>query len=77
MTERLGALLLARREEIGHPRPERAASFGLGMIFSTLESAMLFGEMRSRGLSLEDDELAAELTRAVLAYLGVPHDACE
>ncbi len=41
------------------------------MIFSTLESAVLFGEMRSRALSISDDELATELTRAFLAYLGV------
>jgi AcrR family transcriptional regulator len=66
----LSALLLARSAEIRHPEPPRAAAFGLTLVFSTLESTMLFGEMRS-SLSLSDDALAAELTRAYLAYLGV------
>jgi len=75
VNERLSALLLARRAEIAHPQPERAAAFGLTLVFSTLESAMLFGELRSASLSLSDDDLAAELTRAFLAYLGATHIA--
>lgn len=71
VNRRLSALLLARRAEIAHPSPERAAAFGLTLVFSTLESTMLFGEMRS-SLSLSDAALSAELTRAYLAYLGVP-----
>jgi hypothetical protein len=66
----LTALLLARRAEIGHPRPETAARFGLALVFGALESAILFGEMRAVP-ALSDDSLAAELTRAYLAYLGV------
>jgi AcrR family transcriptional regulator len=71
VTARLCALLLARAEEIRHPDPECAARFGILLVFSVLESAILFGELRSRALSLADDELAAELARAFLAYLGV------
>ena len=71
VSERLAVLLLARAGEIRHPKPERAAAFGFTMIFSTIESAMLFDEMRSDGLALGDDALAAELARAYLAYLGV------
>jgi AcrR family transcriptional regulator len=67
---RLTALLLARRDEIAHPDPERAAAFGLTLVFSTLDNVMLFGEMRSGTLALSDADLAAELTRAYLAYLG-------
>ena len=70
VNSQLSALLLARREEITHPDPVRAASFGLTLVFSTLEGTMLFGEMRSSDLVLSDDDLAAELTRAYLAYLG-------
>jgi AcrR family transcriptional regulator len=70
VSERLSALLLARAREIRHPEPPRAAAFVLALVFSTLESAMLFGEMRTGALALSDDELAAELTRACLAYLG-------
>ncbi len=72
---RLGALILARADEINHPIPQRAALFGLTMVFSTLESTMLFGEMRSADLALDDDQLALELTSAFLAYLGVAVDA--
>lgn len=72
VSERLSALLIARAGEIAHPDPARAASFGLAMTVSTIESVVLFGEMRSNALALSDAELSTELTRAFLAYLGVP-----
>jgi AcrR family transcriptional regulator len=68
---RLRALLLARREQLSHPDPERATRFGLMLVFSALETMILFGEMRSSLLSLSDEDLADELTRSTLAYLGV------
>jgi AcrR family transcriptional regulator len=68
---RLCALLLARREQLSHPDPERATRFGMMLVFSALETMILFGEMRSSLLSLSDDDLADELTRSTLAYLGV------
>ena len=71
----LSRLLLARAEEIKHPNPARAAAFGLTMTVSTIESAVLFGELRSGDLTLSDEELAAELARAFLAYLGVDDPA--
>ena len=70
VSERLSALLLARQDEISHPDPELAAAFGLSLVFSTLESVILFGELRSGRLALSDDDLATELARAYLAYLG-------
>ena len=70
VSERLSALLLARRAEIAHSDPGKAAAFGLTLVFSTLDSVMLFGELRSGAVRLSDDDLAAELTRAYLAYLG-------
>jgi AcrR family transcriptional regulator len=69
---KLSGLLLARRRQITHPEPEAAAAFGLTLIFNTIESAVLFGETRSNARTYSDDELSAELTRAYLAYLGVP-----
>jgi AcrR family transcriptional regulator len=72
VNEKLSELLLARRSEIAHADPARAAAFGLTLTVSTIESAVLFGEMRSSALALTDDELSSELTRAYLAYLGVP-----
>lgn len=70
VTARLSKLLLERRGEIRHANPERAAAFGMTLVFSTLDSTMLFGEMRSGALALGDEDLAAELTQAYLAYLG-------
>jgi AcrR family transcriptional regulator len=75
VSDGLSTLLLARRAEIRHPDPERAAAFGLTLVFSTLDSALLFGELRAGRLAFSDEQLADELTRAYLAYLGVqaPH----
>lgn len=72
VSERLSQLLLARRAEIGHPDPVRAAAFGLTFTVNAIESVILFGEMRSRSLAFSDADLSTELTRAYLAYLGVP-----
>jgi AcrR family transcriptional regulator len=71
VSDGLCALLLARRDAIAHPDPVRAAAFGLTLVVSTLESVLLFGELRSGALVLSDDELAAELTHAYIAYLGI------
>jgi AcrR family transcriptional regulator len=71
ISDRLTALLLERRHEIRHPHPERAARFGVVLLFGTLENVMLFGDFRSRTQSLDDETLAVELTLAYLAYLGV------
>ncbi len=67
---RLGLLVLARRDEITHPDPERATRFALMLVFSALENMILFGEMRSSLLSFSDADLATELARSTLAYLG-------
>jgi len=67
---KLSTLLLARGEQLSHPDPERATRFGFMLVFSALESMILFGEMRDALLSLSDESLADELTRSTLAYLG-------
>jgi AcrR family transcriptional regulator len=71
--DRVSGLLLERVDEIRAPDPERAIRFGLTFVFCTLENVMLFGELRPSWLTLSDDEFAAELARAWLAYLGVRH----
>jgi AcrR family transcriptional regulator len=71
---RLAELLRRRAREIGHHHPERAAAFGLAVTWSAVESAVLFDRLRSGSLAPSDDDLAAELTRLLLAYLGVEAD---
>jgi AcrR family transcriptional regulator len=71
VSDGLSRLLIARRSEIRHPNPVRAAVFGLTMVVNTIENAVLFGDLRSEALTLSDEDLAAELSRAFLAYLGL------
>lgn len=69
--EHLESLLIARAERIGHPNPRLAIRFGLRLVLSTLEQAILFDEPGAYGVPNSDEELAAELTRAYLAYLDL------
>lgn len=71
VSQRLCALLLPRAERITHADPVAAVGFGLRLVLGTLEQAILFGEGGLFGVPSSDDELAAELTRAFLGYLGV------
>jgi len=66
---RLTALLLARRGEIGHPRPEAAIATGLFMVDAAVRDAVLFREVAQ--VRLSDEQLAREMTEAYLAYLRV------
>jgi AcrR family transcriptional regulator len=68
---RLVERLRGREREVGHHHPERAAAFGLAVAWSGVESAVLFDRLRSGALAPSDDDLAAELTRLLVAYLGV------
>ena len=66
-------LLMAgrRRREITHPHPETAIPFALLLVGWALRGAILRGETPSGSLAADDVKLAGELTRLVLAYLGV------
>jgi AcrR family transcriptional regulator len=70
--ERLQPLLLERREEISHPDPEAASGFAFRLLLGVLKEAILFGAPDMHGIPRTDDALGEELTRAFLAYLGVP-----
>ena len=68
---RLAAFARGRAGEIGHHHPDRALAFGLAVCWSTIESAILFDRLRSAALAPSDGDLAAELARLLLAYLGL------
>jgi AcrR family transcriptional regulator len=70
ISERLIALLAARRDEIKHPDPVLAADFGLRMTFDTLDQATLFSDIQRSTIRYSPEQLAEELTRAFLSYLG-------
>jgi AcrR family transcriptional regulator len=71
VSERLIALLMARRDEIKHPDPVLAVDFGLRMTFDTLDSETFYADYQRGQIKLTREQLAEELTRAFLSYLGV------
>ena len=68
---RLAGFVRARAGEIGHHHAERAVVFGLAVIWGTIEGAILFDRLRSGSLAPTDDDLAAELLRVLVGYLGL------
>jgi AcrR family transcriptional regulator len=69
--EGLKGLLLERRSEIRHPRPERAIAFGLVMVVTTIRERVVFEDLDLYPERLRDEELVEELVRAFTSYLGV------
>ena len=69
--EGLSALLLDRREEIAHPEPERAVSFALMETTALLIHLYTAGFRDVALVPMGDEQVAGELVRSCLAYLGV------
>jgi AcrR family transcriptional regulator len=68
---RLRDLLHARADEIGHPNPGLAASFGLHVVLGTLNHLV---QVPPAALQLSDNRIASELARVFRNYLGAtPH----
>jgi hypothetical protein len=72
--QRLTNLLLARSEEIRHPELGAACDFAIRQIYAVTRTEVyglggVFG-----GDPLPEDHVLRELTRSVLAYLGVRSD---
>lgn len=70
VVEGLRALVLARRDELRHPDPERGVLLGVVMVASAIREWVLFEDLRLYPGSIDDEALADELTRAFLGYLG-------
>jgi hypothetical protein len=62
---------MARRDEIKHPNPVLAVDFGLRMTFDTLDSETFYANYQRGQIKLNRQQLAEELTRAFLSYLGI------
>jgi AcrR family transcriptional regulator len=71
ISQQLVTLLEARREEIRHPDPALAIDFGLRLMFDTLDSATLNADVQRTLFKLSPQQVAEELTRTFLSYLGV------
>jgi len=71
VSRRMIALLQTRRSEAGHPEPEVAADLAVQLAFAFMNQIVVFGEVRAGGRRLGDRELAEELTRNIVAYLGI------
>ncbi len=71
IAERLITLLMSRRDEIKHPDPVLAVDFGLRAAFDTLDLATFYADIPRSKLTLTNDQLAEEVTRMFLCYLGI------
>jgi AcrR family transcriptional regulator len=69
--ERLAALVLTRRAEIGHPQPKRAIEMALRVVTATLEQRNALAVSGLAEVSVSDAVLARELERMMAAYLEI------
>ncbi len=70
--EQLKTLVLAHRYMITHPDPERAVAFAAFMLGAALRSFVQSDPTTLRTFELRGEDLAAELSRMFLSYLGAP-----
>jgi len=68
---RFRALLLERREEIGHPDPKLALDLGLTFVSAAMREYVLFAAFRPDFAPVKDGRLVRELTDAFCAYLRI------
>ena len=67
--EAVGRLITDRREEIGHPNPERAARLAAFQLLTHLRGHLFFPDSLVLDGHFPLEELILELTRSVLGYL--------
>ena len=68
---KLQQLLLVRRDAITHPNPELACDFAFRQAYLVLDPLVARSGFDPGLLPLRDSEIAVEVTRSFLAYLGV------
>jgi AcrR family transcriptional regulator len=69
--ERISALLLTRRGEMGHPDPPLAIELGIQTAFALMQQHVLIEETQAGGRALSDQELMRELSTMFLRYVGI------
>ena len=72
LTDRMRVLFLSRREEMTHPEPEVAVTLVLELAFTLMQSRILLTARDRAPGAMDDAQLERELSRMVLAYVGVP-----
>ena len=63
-------LLNTRAERLDHPRPDVAVDLAVQLVFGLMQQRVVFGEIRVGERILSERDLADELVRNVLAYIG-------
>jgi AcrR family transcriptional regulator len=77
VSARFVGLLHARTEELSHPKPEVAVDLAVQLLFGLMQQLIVFGEVRVGERRLGEDELADELARSVLSYIGYSERAAQ
>jgi len=72
VSARFVALLSARTEDLAHPEPRIAVDLAIQLVFGLMHQLIVFGDVHVGDRRLAEDELAEELVRAVLGYVGYP-----
>ncbi|MBW2445629.1 MAG: TetR/AcrR family transcriptional regulator [Deltaproteobacteria bacterium] len=75
VSARFVELLHSRHEELAHPDPEVAIDLAIQVLFGLMQQLIVFGEVRVGERRLGEDELATELARIVLHYIGYSEGA--
>ncbi len=73
---RIVDFMLLKRAEINHPTPEEAIAFGMLLVGLALREFVVLDivpDVRDPRLPANDEDLARELTRSFLSYLGIQH----
>lgn len=65
------ARAIRKHARLSHPHPDRAIRFALVAVRSICREVVLFRESWPGSAPVSDDELARELTRQFISYLGV------
>ncbi len=68
--ERITRLVLTRRDQLSHPNPEIAIDLAVQFAFGLTLQRVIGGDLRAAGRTLSDDEIAREIVRNFLGYVG-------